>query len=968
MSSVTEDMELSAVLECLSNPARLGERLPFVAATFGSRRLLAQPPTAPDGQPARSVQRWVKRINSLLHAGPPQVRASALRLLELTVRHCSPRLLVAHGGSWFGTAARLLRVSPHVTVAACSALAELFRQTNAHPVLRRDAASTHIPAVWKQLIALLKEATATAKSEAAEALLAASDNGMSRPESLPEVDLQRQDPARPAPPQSSSHLPVQIELVPVLACCSALCRAFPGAGRPYISALRTACGYLFAHGDAEVRNAAAATYAASARVVATKTAANAWRVQVLELIAAQHQILHEIMAMANGSGSGSGSGSGGAGGGFDEGRVWRIELLAKKEIPTHLVPPPSTRVTLYSTDALQHRLRLLSSLAIASREMLAQSLAVAVDIPIDNVLTLVLRALALDARQLVDMSSSSSGGGGGGVNSGDAVAARKSRTSKSTLLLQAALASSVGEIQAPLLLLLTSLISISRSAMARYASTVTSALLQVLQSAEPIAARAFYVDEPAGEALRVRCYAAATALATAVGAGMPPVSARTLIRLCLRELECARTVVEDASSTTLVSSGRQRANLDKIGGKGGSAASSAPLGFDKASRRVGSVVSVACLEALTALLHASGPELDAQTRTETDQQLLRCCSAVRTHSNNAPFDAPDVRVRLYDALLASLLTPSSAPQPAGQAARIFASGLNDPSLQVVASCRRALAATDLMMHPRAATAPRSSTQPIMAQLGPGEGEIANPTTTAAETAAEVLGGDGDSGYGGGGVTMTTTTNATTATDGGDGSVGQRDGPIMDQNAEVGCEDTPESPSSSEPMRATESSNRRSPSLRFDPTTTTTAAAAATLTATTSTTTDIITTATAAAVVSEKRTTVPAVPSKRSRHDDSRDAAGGNVHHGTSGLAHYTSTSGDQTGLDGSARESDLIRGKGGDVEDGPRKIARLTKPVSPDATSVAASPAPVPPECEEAVDDLMSLFDAEAGPDSGDET
>lgn len=262
----------------------------WVSRAVTSRRLLAQPLTA-DGQPPKTVLRWVKRVNKLLHSGQPKARWSGTVLLELTARQCSPQVFVSHCNSWFGSAARVLvstrlgvssditlplaaggagqpprtpkltrptrhlcqllprqRDSEATTVVACEAITCLAQHCHQHAQLKREVSSQQLTALWKSLLQILR--------------------------------------AKPA---------AQDTTLAVLSCCSALCRFFPGASRTHVSAVRGAATKLFADGRQEIRQGASACFAAAARCAASKVAADSWRTTMLSVLGSLHAVFSALL-------------------------------------------------------------------------------------------------------------------------------------------------------------------------------------------------------------------------------------------------------------------------------------------------------------------------------------------------------------------------------------------------------------------------------------------------------------------------------------------------------------------------------------------------------------------------------------------------------------------------------------------------------------------------------------------------
>ena len=75
----------------------------------------------------------------------------------------------------------------------------------------------------------------------------------------------------------------------------------------------------------------------------------------------------------------------------DEGRAWRIEFPCLT-----LGDAPET-----DPERLLHHLRVFTSLTVTARHLLALRMGAPVDVPADNILSFVLRVLALDDRQVV---------------------------------------------------------------------------------------------------------------------------------------------------------------------------------------------------------------------------------------------------------------------------------------------------------------------------------------------------------------------------------------------------------------------------------------------------------------------------------------------------------------------------------------------------------------------------------------
>ncbi|KAG2468722.1 proline-, glutamic acid- and leucine-rich protein 1-like [Polypterus senegalus] len=181
-------------------------------------------------------------------------------------------------------------------------------------------------------------------------------------------------------------------------------------------------------------------------------------------------------------------------------------------------------------------------------------------------------------------------------------------------------------------------------------------------------------------------------------------------------------------------------NIGKVGGKRTKGldvheATSHMQGYRKQESNANSDCCKAALKSLNLIIINSGTLLKEETHKKLQELVVPLLVGFQQHGSLAangtqtsPYFSPENRKELYHVLLALLLVPSPRwPPPLQCAVRAFSLGLGDINIMVASFCREALAICNVLIHPRTPSIAHSfsltaaaSTQQTMGKPGMAE--------------------------------------------------------------------------------------------------------------------------------------------------------------------------------------------------------------------------------------------------------
>ncbi|EFX80838.1 hypothetical protein DAPPUDRAFT_303887 [Daphnia pulex] len=306
--------------------------------------------------------------------------------------------------------------------------------------------------------------------------------------------------------------------------------------------------------------------------------------------------------------------------------------------------------------------------------LLTEPFPVAKNVPIDRLLAMISRLLALNSKSL-------------------------SKTARANFE-QLTLASIIPDLQSSVLDVLKSLVAVCRSQLLTRATTVMNLFVQVLQwTFTPLDRRRVGVERPYGK-LRSQVYrnlclwVAASRSACGLGKCVDVLFSQLLSDILVHRDTVQLLTVNPPSNGKTTKKGKKK--MDTPG-----------VILQKDDLKANADVCQMALQCLSTILLCCGPRIKPTIHKEVQEIVLSILVEIMNGAELntiLPYNDPRCRAGLYQLLEKLVLCPSPQwPAPLNYASAVLNNGLNDPNLEVSTRCIEALASIQSIVRPRGPT-------------------------------------------------------------------------------------------------------------------------------------------------------------------------------------------------------------------------------------------------------------------------
>lgn len=296
------------------------------------------------------------------------------------------------------------------------------------------------------------------------------------------------------------------------------------------------------------------------------------------------------------------------------------------------------------------------------------------NVPIDRLLAMISRLLALNSKSL-------------------------SKTSRANFE-QLTLASIIPDLQSSMLDVLKSLVAVCRTQLLTRATTVMNFFVQVLQwTFTPVDRRRVGIERPYGK-LRSQVYrnlclwVVASRSACGWGKCVDVLFSQLLSDILVHRDTVQLLTVNTPSNAKMTRKGKKK--MDTTG-----------VILQKDDLTANADVCQMALQCLSTILLCCGPRIKPAIHKEMQEIVLSVLVDIMNGAELnllVPYNDPRCRAAMYRVLEKLVLCPSPQwPAPLNYASAIFSSGMNDPNIEVSSVCIEALASIQSILRPRGPT-------------------------------------------------------------------------------------------------------------------------------------------------------------------------------------------------------------------------------------------------------------------------